>query len=66
MATNLAIDDKLICAAKELGHHKTKRAAVQAGLEEYVRRRRQAQIVKLFGTIEWDDGFDCRKARGCR
>jgi hypothetical protein len=39
--------------------------AVNAALEEYVRRRRQLRILDLFGTIEWDDDFDYRRARGC-
>jgi Arc/MetJ family transcription regulator len=64
-ATNLAIDDDLICAARELGHHKSKREAVTAALEEYVRRRRQLEIRNVFGTLDWDEDFDYRKARGC-
>jgi Arc/MetJ family transcription regulator len=39
MATNLALDDKLIEAAVRAGGHKTKRAAVTAALTEYVRSR---------------------------
>ena len=36
MITNLAIDDQLITAAVELGHHPSKKAAVTAALEEYI------------------------------
>jgi Arc/MetJ family transcription regulator len=34
MATNLAIDDRLVNQVKRIGKHKTKRAAVIAALEE--------------------------------
>lgn len=40
MPTNLALDDELIALAVQLGGHRTKRAAVNAALEEYVRRRK--------------------------
>ena len=63
MATNLALDDKLIEEAKQLGKHKTKRAAVMAAIEEYVRRRKQASIIELFGTIDYDESYDYKAAR---
>jgi Arc/MetJ family transcription regulator len=63
MATNLAIDDELICAAKELGHHRTKRAAVEAALDEYVRRRRLERAREVAGTIDFDPDFDFREFR---
>ena len=39
MATNLDIDKKLIQEALKLGEHRTKRAVVEAALQEYVQRR---------------------------
>ncbi|MBX3440105.1 MAG: type II toxin-antitoxin system VapB family antitoxin [Planctomycetaceae bacterium] len=63
MATNLAISDELIEQAKELGQHKTKKAAVTAALEEYIQRRKQLEIVKLFGKIDWDPDYDYKKER---
>ena len=39
MPTNLAISDDLINQAKRIGRHKTKKEAVTAALEEYVRYR---------------------------
>jgi len=54
MATNLALDDKLIVEAQRAGKHKTKKEAVTAALSEYVRRRKQLDILKLFGTIDYD------------
>ena len=63
MATNLAIDDRLIEAAKRLGNHKTKKEAVTVALDEYIRHRQQLEIIGLFGTIEYDPDFDYKKMR---
>jgi Arc/MetJ family transcription regulator len=54
MPTNLAIDDKLIEAARRIGHHKTKKEAVTAALSEYIARRKQLEILSLFGAIDFD------------
>jgi Bacterial antitoxin of type II TA system, VapB len=63
MATNLAIDDQLITEAKKLGRHRTKKDAVNAALDEYVRRRKQQKIVSLFGTIDFDENYDYKRER---
>jgi Arc/MetJ family transcription regulator len=58
MATNLALDDDLIEQARQLGGLRTKRDVVTQALMEYVQRRKQAQLLNLFGTIELGEGFD--------
>lgn len=63
MATNLALDDRLIEAARRSGGHKTKKAAVTAALDEYVKRRRQLQLLERFGTVEFDPGYDYKVSR---
>jgi Arc/MetJ family transcription regulator len=63
MATNLAIDDKLINEARRIGKHKTKKEAVSAALKEYVDRRKQLKILELFGTIDYDPTYDYKKMR---
>jgi hypothetical protein len=63
MATNLAIDDALIEEARQIGHHVTKKAAVTAALEEYIQRRKQLEILDLFGTIDYDPDYDYKKNR---
>jgi len=63
MPTNLAIDDRLIARAQKLGRHKTKKDTVNAALDEYIRRRTQAAIIPLFGTIEYDSAYDYKRAR---
>jgi hypothetical protein len=54
MATNLALDDQLIEDARRAGCHKSKREAVTAALEEYVRKRQQMSILEAFGTFPVD------------
>jgi Arc/MetJ family transcription regulator len=54
MATNLALDDRLIEEARRVGRHKTKREAVSAALAEYVNRRKQLRILDAFGTVDFD------------
>lgn len=63
MATNLAIDDRLINRAKRIGKHKTKKDAVTTALEEYIRRREQLKILDLFGQIDFDPDYDYKKLR---
>ncbi len=63
MATNLALDDRLIEEARTIGGHKTKREAVNAALAEYVQRRKQMGIIKLFGTIDYDPKYDYKARR---
>lgn len=63
MATNLALDDKLIEEARRSGGHKTKKEAVTAALAEYVRRRKQLRILEAFGTFEFDPSYDHKSER---
>ena len=63
MATNLKLDDTLIDEARRLGNHKTRKEAVTAALDEYVRRRKQLEIPNLFGTIDYDPEYDYKKMR---
>jgi len=61
--TNLAIDDKLLEEAQRVGGHRTKRATVNEALKEYVERRRQAEILDLFGGIDYAPEYDYKKQR---
>jgi Arc/MetJ family transcription regulator len=61
MPTNLAIDDRLIEEVQRLGHHRTKKETVTAALDEYIRHRKQNNILSLFGTIEYDRGYDYKR-----
>ena len=63
MATNLALDDRLIEEARAVGGHKTKKDAVTAALAEYIQHRKQMRIVNLFGTIDYDPRYDYKAER---
>jgi Arc/MetJ family transcription regulator len=63
MPTNLAIDDALIQEAQKLGGHRTKREAVNAALDEYVRRRHQREILSWFGKVEYQADYDYKQER---
>jgi Arc/MetJ family transcription regulator len=63
MATNLAIDDKLIEKAKQVGRHKTKKAVVTEALEEYIQRRQQMKMVELFHGVDFDPDYDYKEQR---
>jgi len=57
MATNLAIDDKLLVAAQGIAGIKTKKETVNLALKEFIQRRKQEEIIDLFGSVEFDDDY---------
>lgn len=66
MSTNLNIDDELLAEALKLGGKRTKRETVNEALREYVQRRKQQDILALFGKIDFDPQYDYKKARKTR
>lgn len=62
----LTIDGRLIEQAKNLGGHKTKSEAVKAALDEYIRHRKQQEILSLFGTIGYRKDFSYKRERSKR
>ena len=63
MATNIAIDRRLLEEALKVGGHRTKKATVTEALHEYIRRRKQARLLDLFGTLDLDPTYDYKKLR---
>jgi Arc/MetJ family transcription regulator len=63
MPTNLAIDDRLITEAQKLGRHRTKKEAVTAALDEYIRRRKQLDVLAMFGKVDYDENYDYKRER---
>lgn len=63
VATNLDLDPALVDEAVGVGGHRTKKEAVTEALREYIARRRQAQVTRLFGTIDYDASHDYKKQR---
>ncbi len=66
MATNLAIEDGLIEEAKLLGKHRTKKGAVTEALKEYIQRRKQSEILRIFHSIDYDQDYDYKKQRAVK
>lgn len=63
MATNLAIDDQLLKEALVVSGLKTKKDTVNIALKEFVSRRKQQEILELFGKLEPDPDYDYKKGR---
>lgn len=63
MATNLAIDDRLLEKARRVGKLHTKKETVTKALEEFVERRRQQNILKSLGTFQFRKGWDYKQDR---
>lgn len=54
---------RLIEEAVAAGGRRTKKEAVTEALKEYIARRRQAGITRLFGTVDYDPKYDYKKQR---
>jgi len=63
MASNLAIDPDLLESALKTGKLKTKKETVNLALTEFIQRRRNADILSLFGTIVYDEDYDYKIVR---
>jgi Arc/MetJ family transcription regulator len=63
MATNLALDARLLEEALKIGGRATKKDTVTEALREYISRRKQARVTDLFGTIDYDPKYDYKKQR---
>jgi Arc/MetJ family transcription regulator len=66
MPTNLAIDDNLLNEAVRTGGFRTKKEAVNTALREFVQRRKQREIVDLFGRLDFDPRYDFKRERRTR
>ncbi len=66
MATNLALDQRLLEEALKVGKHKSKKDTVNEALKEYVMRRKRKDILSLFGKVEMAPFYDYRKERDAR
>ncbi len=63
MATNLALDRRLIERAVKISGAKTKKAAVTRALEEFIARRSQGRLIDLMGKLEWDESLGYKTER---
>ncbi|WP_419659384.1 conserved uncharacterized protein, DUF2191 [Desulfosarcina variabilis str. Montpellier] len=63
MASNLAIDTKLLNEALEISGLKTKKDTVNLALKEFIDRRKQLEIIKIFGKMDPDPDYDYKRGR---
>jgi Arc/MetJ family transcription regulator len=63
MPTNLALDDDLIAQAVKAGNHRTKREAVTAALQEYVKMKRRLGLLEMVGQVDYDPAYDYKAER---
>ena len=63
MATNLSIDTNLLEVALKTCGLKTKRDTVNLALKEFIQRRKNADILSLFGTVVYDADYDYKETR---
>ena len=63
MATNLAINQKLLQEALLISGLKTKKDTVNLALKEFINRRKQLEILDLFGKLDPDPDYDYKKGR---
>ncbi|MBQ7497404.1 MAG: type II toxin-antitoxin system VapB family antitoxin [Selenomonas sp.] len=63
MATNLALDDKLLNQAVSIGGLKTKKDTVTLALTEFIQRRKAEDLIDAFGTCEVDESYDYKAER---
>lgn len=60
---SVELEATLLDEAGRLGGHPTPSDTTRAALEEYVTKRRQAQLRELFGTIDFDPEWDYKQER---
>ena len=53
MRTNIVIDDKLMADTLRATGLRTKREVVELGLQTLLQLRKQAEIRKLHGKVDW-------------
>jgi hypothetical protein len=62
----VSIDPELLERALELSGERTKKAAVERALEEFIARRQQKRLLELMGKLEWDERFGYKAERSRR
>jgi len=62
MRTNIVIEDKLMRDTLRATGLKTKREAVELGLQTLLRLRKQAAIRRLRGKLVWQGDLDAIRA----
>lgn len=64
MRTNIVIDDKLMRDTLRATGLKTKPEAVEEGLRTLLRQKKQAEIRRYRGKLQWEGGLDAMRTDG--
>jgi len=64
MRTNIVIDDKLMRDTLRATGLKTKREAVELGLQTLLRLEKQAQIRRFRGKLDWQGDLNAMRSDG--
>ena len=62
MRTNIVIDDRLMREALQAAGLKTKRETVELGLRTLVRLKRQSEIRRLRGKVDWQGDLETMRS----
>jgi Arc/MetJ family transcription regulator len=62
MRTNIVIDDKLMRDTLRVTGLKTKREAVELGLRTLLRLRKQGEIRRLRGKLDWQGDLNAMRS----
>lgn len=61
MRTNIIIDDELMAQAMSAAGVATKRETVELGLRTLLRLRRQSEIRRLRGALDWSGDLEAMR-----
>ncbi len=63
MATPFNINEALLQEALALDDQVSIDSLVETALREYIQRRKRLKVLDLFGTIDYDEGYDYKHQR---
>jgi hypothetical protein len=58
-----SVDERLLEEVREAGKFTTDEEAINAALREFIKKRKQMEIINLFGHLDPDPDYDYKKAR---
>jgi len=64
--TRVSVDPELLKEAQRIGGHPTPEEATSEALRQYICRRKQLQILDLFGSIDVDSSYCYKSQRASR
>ena len=63
MNLNQVKQDNLVNEALKIGGFKTKKETINIALREFINRRKQLEIINLFGKFDPDPDYDYKQGR---